>query len=71
MDPVVSTVSTAPKPLIVQEKKVVMLPNFVTFLYNFLQVILVLSAVSSLWVIAVGLWQIKYYVECQHGARSC
>ena len=41
------------------------------WVYTGTYVVLIISTVSSLWVIASGLWWIKYYVECNQGMRTC
>lgn len=40
-------------------------------LYNWIQFLLVCSIVGSLWTMAMGIWWIKYYVECNYDATKC
>lgn len=51
-----------------KEEKQPFLPEWV---YTFLYTVLILSTVSSLWVIASGMLWIKYFVECNQGMRIC
>ena len=63
------TVESIPEKNVIQtEEKQPFLPEW---LYTVLYTILILSTVSSLWVIASGMLWIKYYVECNQGMRIC
>ena len=56
------------KMVIQQEANKPFIPEWLfTILYTFL----IVSSVSSLWIIASGLLWIKYYVECNQGMRTC
>ena len=56
------------KMVIQQEENKPFIPEWLfTLLYTFL----IVSSVSSLWIIASGLLWIKYYVECNQGMRTC
>ena len=54
-----------------KSKVVVRLPGLGSCMYTTLYVLLILSAVSALWVAAIGMWWIKYYVECNQGVYEC
>jgi hypothetical protein len=54
-----------------EEPKVVKVPTFSSIFYTFMQVLVISSIVSALWVMAFALWWIKYYVECNQGVIDC
>ena len=53
------------------ETTVIKLPGAGMCLYTTAYVILVISGVAALWVCAVGMWWIKYYIECNQGVKVC
>jgi hypothetical protein len=50
---------------------VVTFPDFKTCSITSLQIFLIISTVAALWTVAIGVWQIKYYVECNQGIITC
>lgn len=50
---------------------IITLPSCGNLVYTSAQFILVTSIVGALWTMAVGLWWIKYYVECNQGVIQC
>lgn len=63
------TIESIPEKNVIQnqERK----PFLPEWLYTLVYTLLILSSVSSLWVIASGMLWIKYYVECNQGMRIC
>ena len=47
------------------------LPKCTTILYKTTQFLLICSIVGALWTMAIGLWSIKHYVECNQGVKEC
>lgn len=47
------------------------LPKCSTLIYTTTQFLLICSIVGALWTMAIGLWSIKHYVECNQGVTEC
>tara|TARA_B100001778_G_C18531379_1_gene603792 strand:- start:128 stop:442 length:315 start_codon:yes stop_codon:yes gene_type:complete len=50
---------------------IIKLPSWSNILYTLSYMIVVIVGVSSLWISAIGLFWIKYYIECNKGILSC
>tara|TARA_Y100000748_G_scaffold298779_2_gene294602 strand:+ start:122 stop:424 length:303 start_codon:yes stop_codon:yes gene_type:complete len=53
------------------ETTIIRLPGIGNCLYYTSYSLLVISGVSALWVSAIGMWWIKYYIECNQGVIDC
>jgi len=76
-----SSSSTTPKPILsltpeaddiveASETTIIRLPGVGNCLYYTSYSILLIAGVSALWVSAIGMWWIKYYIECNQGVRT-
>tara|TARA_B100000945_G_scaffold319810_1_gene328010 strand:+ start:480 stop:773 length:294 start_codon:yes stop_codon:yes gene_type:complete len=50
---------------------VLRLPGFGTCLYNTVYVLLISAGVAALWISAIGMMWIQYYIECNQGIKDC
>lgn len=61
----------APVPDTETSTTILTLPSCGALVYTTAQFLLISSIVGALWTIAIGMWWIKYYVECNQGVTSC
>ena len=54
-----------------REDIILHLPKIGSCFYTTMTTVLIAGGVSALWVMAVGTWYIKYYIECSQGVRDC
>ena len=54
----------------VSDMLVLHIPSLGACMYTTLSTLLIAAGVSSLWVMAAGMWWIKFYVECNRGLRT-
>lgn len=80
--PSTSSVTSTPKPLVAipetekvvyesNETTILRLPGIGNCLYYTSYSVLVIAGVAALWVSAIGMWWIKYYIECNQGVIQC
>ena len=69
--PSVYTVTPSKAETSTVDKTILTLPSCGSIVYTSILFVLTCSVVGALWIMAVGLWQIKHYVECSQGIVDC